>query len=167
MRRRCSDPYNNRYKYYGGKGIKVCEEWENSFKKFCEDMGDKPSSGHSIERIDINKHYTKENCIWATRVQQARNKSNNVLIEYGGKIITLKELSILTNISYKLIHQRYKRYKTKDLKILLCKKLIKSKYFFNGNPITVGDLAKILGVSTATFNRKKEQFCRDYGIISS
>lgn len=79
MRNRCNNPKSEDYKYYGGKGISVCDEWED-FAKFLEDMGERPSLDYSIERINGNKNYCKENCKWALQVEQVRNiskKSNN------------------------------------------------------------------------------------------
>lgn len=79
MRNRCSNPNNPDYDLYGGRGITVCKDWD-SFVKFLEDMGERPSSEYSIERIDGNGDYCKENCKWALQVEQTRNisiKSNN------------------------------------------------------------------------------------------
>lgn len=74
MIQRCYDPNCRSYKYYGEIGITVCERWRHSFQAFYEDMGDKPSPKHSIERIDPNKGYYKENCKWETPEGQANNR---------------------------------------------------------------------------------------------
>lgn len=81
MRMRCLNKKNPRFKNYGGRGITVCDEWKNSFVSFYKDMGDMGTS-MSLDRIDNNKGYYKENCRWATRSEQQRNintqKNNKV-----------------------------------------------------------------------------------------
>jgi hypothetical protein len=73
MRRRCQDPKNPQYKYYGAKGIKVCDKWQK-FAGFFDDMGERPK-GLTIERIDSKGNYEKSNCKWATMTENLRNRS--------------------------------------------------------------------------------------------
>lgn len=74
MIKRCEYEGDNRYADYGGRGIKVCTEWRNSFEKFLADMGARPSNRHSIDRIDVDGDYEPSNCRWATIEEQERNK---------------------------------------------------------------------------------------------
>ncbi|MGB1272517.1 MAG: AP2 domain-containing protein, partial [Endozoicomonas sp.] len=69
---RCTNPNNDRYSKYGGRGIKVCKRWM-SFESFIFDMGPRPTQKHSIDRIDNNKGYSPSNCKWSTHTEQARN----------------------------------------------------------------------------------------------
>src|SRR3990167_10385613 len=75
MKTRCGNKNIIQYKNYGGRGIKVCDEWQNSFISFYNDMGKSPT-GSSIDRIDNNGSYCKENCKWSTPKEQTRNKTN-------------------------------------------------------------------------------------------
>jgi hypothetical protein len=97
------------YKDYGGRGIRVCDEWLNSFSAFLFDMGLRPSPKHSIDRIDNNGNYERENCRWATNVTQANNRRTNVVIEYNGQKLTAFEWSIITGIDQEQIAKRIGR----------------------------------------------------------
>lgn len=70
---------------YGGRGIKVCERWMESFANFIADMGARPSEEHSLDRIDNNGNYEPGNCRWATATEQSRNKRNNRLLTVFGE----------------------------------------------------------------------------------
>lgn len=89
MKRRCENKNSDHYDKYGGRGINVCEEWGNSFESFLRDMGLRPTDQHSLDRVDVNGNYCKENCRWATKEEQANNKRNNRIVEINGKKQTL------------------------------------------------------------------------------
>lgn len=81
---RCSNENAKSFADYGGRGIKVCSRWLESFDNFFADMGPRPSANHSIERDDVNGDYEPGNCRWATAQEQARNKRNNRLVTIDG-----------------------------------------------------------------------------------
>ena len=110
MIQRCRDKNHFAYKYYGGRGIKVCKRWQKSFQNFIDDMGSKPSAKHTLERIDGNKNYSKENCRWATMAEQNLNKKDNHFITFNGKTQTMKEWSDEVNINYDTIRNRVNTY---------------------------------------------------------
>jgi len=97
MRKRCNDPNSQNYPYYGARGIKVCERW-NNFWSFIEDMGERPSKLHSIDRIDTNGNYEPPNCKWSTYDEQAQNRRNTVLSHDIAKRIRLMLDAGLQNI---------------------------------------------------------------------
>ena len=74
MRYRCMNPMNKSYKNYGGRGIKVCKEWAESFECFINDVGYKPSPAHSLDRINNDGDYEPQNVRWATAKEQANNR---------------------------------------------------------------------------------------------
>lgn len=108
MLQRCCNPNNPRWKDYGGRGITVCSEWRTSFATFFADMGERPI-GCSIDRIDNDGPYQKDNCVWANDAQQARNKRDNRFLTYNGKTQTLSEWAEETSIPYYTLHSRLRR----------------------------------------------------------
>ena len=84
MNQRCYNPNNTNYKRYGARGIKVHPAWRHDFNKFIEDVGPRPSTNHSIERVDNSGDYIPGNVMWATASEQANNRSNNNLMELCG-----------------------------------------------------------------------------------
>lgn len=99
---RCFNKKNARYPLYGKRGIKVSQRWlgRKGFINFLEDVGYRPSSKHSIERIKNDKSYSPGNCCWATQKQQCRNKRTNRIVEYKGKRTCLKQLCEELEIPY-------------------------------------------------------------------
>jgi hypothetical protein len=87
---RCQNPQNTRYAYYGGRGIAVCDRWQN-FANFAADIGPRPSDAHSVERLKNDGNYCPENCVWATREQQLNNMRGNRLMVLDGEKKTMAE----------------------------------------------------------------------------
>jgi hypothetical protein len=99
IKRRCYNTNDEKYPIYGGRGIKVCKEWKDDFPQFLADMEPRPSKAHSIERKDVNGDYTKDNCKWATSIEQARNTTRNVFVEINGKTRCVAEWCDLFGVS--------------------------------------------------------------------
>ena len=107
MRNRCYNTNSPDYPSYGAIGITMCEKWLK-FEGFLEDMGDRPGKEYSVDRIDNTKGYSKENCRWATAIEQANNRKNSKYIEYKGEIKTIAEWARLYNIKYATLLGRLK-----------------------------------------------------------
>lgn len=109
MKDRCENDRSKDYMRYGGRGIRVCERWRHSYDEFLADMGRRPSQKHSIDRINVHLDYTPGNCRWATSVEQGNNKRNNVILTYLCESMTLSQWARRLDISFSLLHRRYKR----------------------------------------------------------
>jgi len=108
---RCRKGSSKGYSYYGGRGISVCQRWEN-FSSFIADMGKRPTSDHSLERIDNNGPYSPENCRWATRSEQQKNKSTTRRYTNGTFVGTPAECAAHLNISRALASYRLRKWGT-------------------------------------------------------
>lgn len=106
-RQRCVNPNDTNYSQYGGRGVKMSEEWD-SFEKFLLDMGYPESNNLTIERIDVNGDYEASNCRWATSKEQARNKTNTLFYEYQGKKMILTDWAEYLGIRIITLRKRIK-----------------------------------------------------------
>jgi len=97
MRARCNNKNHKDYPQYGGRGITVCKEWD-SFQQFIEDMGERPKN-YSIDRINNEKGYSRDNCKWSSSKDQQNNKRSNIKIRYYNEIISETELAKRTGIA--------------------------------------------------------------------
>lgn len=98
IKRRCQNENEDSYHNYGGRGIKMCQRWADSFEAFLADVGSRPSASHSIERIENSNGYEPGNCKWATKSEQAANTRHNRLIEFNGETLHAAEWSRRTGI---------------------------------------------------------------------
>lgn len=108
MMERCLNPESRSYKWYGGRGILICERWAD-FRKFYADMGDPPSPIHSIGRIDNDGNYEPSNCRWETPSQQGKNKRGIVWLTIGNKTQTIRQWSAEYGISENVVSSRKSR----------------------------------------------------------
>jgi hypothetical protein len=116
MKNRCDNKNNVNYKYYGAKGISYIEEWYDYdnfhsdmyvlYKEHCSKFGEHNTT---LDRIDTTKDYSKDNCRWATYEVQGNNKSNNILLSYNGKTLTIAQWAKELNIRTYVLRNRYKQ----------------------------------------------------------
>lgn len=108
MKTRCYNKKSQAYKNYGARGIKVDDRWlgPDGFINFLNDMGKRPAGKLSLDRIDVNGNYSKENCRWATEKTQANNRRTNVAVTYKGVTKTVSEWAEEFNIGVTTLHAR-------------------------------------------------------------
>ena len=105
MKTRCLNHNAPAFMSYGNRGISICERWSSSFVNFLEDMGEAPDNC-SIDRINNNLGYSKENCRWATVKQQNTNRRSTRFFEYKGELVSLTDISIANNICQSTLWRR-------------------------------------------------------------
>lgn len=115
MIRRCEDSSRKDFRHYGGRGVRVCEQWSDKtsgFNSFVEDMGESFVQGLEIDRIDVNGDYSKENCRWATRKEQTNNKRSKseggvaIYLTYDNITMPLSGWADKVGLSLKCLHDR-------------------------------------------------------------
>lgn len=118
IKNRCYNPSSKSYPSYGGRGIKVCDDWLDSSKFIEWAMSSGYSEGSTIERIDVNGNYEPGNCTWIPRAEQARNKTNSFLITIDGESKCLHQWCDETGMDYQLVYHRIKQLGWKPEKAL-------------------------------------------------
>ena len=109
IKKRCLNRNSSSFSYYGGRGITMCIQWQQSFESFYKDMGPMPTPQHTIERLDNNGPYNPKNCTWESRKTQARNTRRNRYFTYQGKTLSLAEWAEESGMKYWTLHARLRR----------------------------------------------------------
>lgn len=104
MKQRCENPNNWAFKWYGGRGIKVCDRWQE-VENFLADMGPRPTNKHGIDRIETDGDYAPGNCRWATAVEQANNRRNGINIDG----MSVAQIARTLGMSYSGVYTRLNR----------------------------------------------------------
>ena len=105
MKERCLNPNHKSFNRYGGRGIKICDRWLESFENFLTDMGH-PLPGLSIDRIEVSGNYEPGNCRWATAEEQSNNRENNRTVEYDGRTQTIAQWAREIGMSRQALRHR-------------------------------------------------------------
>lgn len=156
IKQRCYYHKHNGYKYYGQRGIKMCDEWLNDFQTFYDwSLSNGYKKGLQIDRVDVNGNYEPDNCRWVSSYVNSNNKRTNILFTHDGKTMSLKQWCNYFNISYKTCMTRY--YRGHSIEECLNLTALNDKregaiphnaklYSYNGNVYTIRKLAEVLGV---------------------
>lgn len=147
---RCYNENSKTYKHYGKKGIQMCLEWRLSFTAFLRDMGPKPSPAHTIDRIDSRGHYEPGNCRWATRLEQARNKSTTIWIEIDGVRRVAAEWCELAGTDYHAFYWRYENGWSPKECVFGREESPRCCITYNGETKTIDEWALQIGISRHT-----------------
>lgn len=107
MKERCQNESHVAYENYGGRGIVVCERW-SSYPYFLADMGRRPSAQHSLDRIDNDIGYFKDNCRWSTKKEQSRNRRDNTILEHQGRKMCVADWADFLQVSRNALYCRLK-----------------------------------------------------------
>ena len=105
---RCSQPSNPAFRAYKKRGITLCARWRE-FENFLADMGERPPGSYTLDRINNDSNYEPGNCRWATKREQANNRSTNVIFEYRGRNLTFAQLVLETGVSKDILRSRLLR----------------------------------------------------------
>lgn len=159
MKQRCYNKNLPSFQRYGARGIVMDERWKNSFVDFLNDMGNRPSHNHSIERIDNNCGYFKWNCRWATMKEQCNNRSNSVLITLNGETKTMSYWCEYFNIKLSTVYSRINRNKDWGYEKIFSMPLVINKekgerFVYNGEESNLAGWAKKLKINVETLRQR-------------
>jgi hypothetical protein len=141
MHRRCTDPAYIYYKNYGGRGISVCSAWKDIWR-FYSDMGNPPSNKHTLERIDNNEGYFKKNCRWATRHEQAKNRSDTTFCTINGVTKCIKDWTRHFNICPETVQFRIHKLGWEIKKAIVTPSKKRAVFLYKGKMYFLTDLAR-------------------------
>ena len=155
MKRRCENSDRPNYRNYGGRGIKVCQEWKNSFETFREwALNNGYSDELSIDRIDNGGNYEPSNCHWVTDKEQANNKRSNKLIAYKGEKRTLAQWCEMFGLDYSVVYMRLYRNHSSFEEAIKKGNKVERKLTFKGKTQSMSEWTRELGFKKNTlYNR--------------
>lgn len=158
MQARCYNPNNKKFPIYGGRGIKVCDRWLESFENFFADMGH-PQPHESIDRMNNDGDYCPENCRWTDNKTQQRNTRRNHFLVLGGESKTIAEWSEITGIGQDAISERIKRgWSDRDALTKPTGNNGHHHYIeFNGESKTISAWSKVTNISRGAISTRLER----------
>lgn len=154
MLERCVNPKAHNFKRYGDRGITVCDSWVNSFEQFFADMGERPSSRHSLDRKNNSKGYEPGNCRWALPVEQSANRDVTLMIEVDGVILPMSVVAAKHGMSPATLAARIKM--GWSVERALTEKVADKKpvHDVNGRPMKASDIEREFGIPRQRLNMR-------------
>lgn len=154
---RCGNQKNPAYKWYGAKGVRVCDRWRHDYATFLADMGRRPSAKHSIDRFpDPTGEYGPGNCRWATMQEQQRNRRNNRHATIGGVKKTLVEWSEVSGVKLSTLALRL-RSGTSPERAINPTPIRNVLVTYEGETMTVSELARRTGIPDNSLKRRLDR----------
>lgn len=167
LKDRCENPKSKSWKDYGGRGIKVCSEWSESFEAFLRDVGEHPGDGFSLDREDTNGNYEKGNCRWATAKEQANNRRTNKHYTYKGETKTLTQWAEAYGLNVTTLFDRLKA-RNDDINLALEFKCKRQNMLltYNNETKTADEWAKSLGLTSAGLRKRLRRHSLEVAITT-
>lgn len=157
IKKRCFDTKDIRYSRYGGRGIGMYKDWIKNFQAFYEYVSSLDhccEDGYTLDRINNDKGYEPGNLRWASAATQARNRSTNVIVEFNGEVMTLKEASEKSGISYSCLSGRYNRGDRGKRLFRPLQTYRTRPVMYKGKAISITQLSKKIGVASGTLQAR-------------
>lgn len=156
MKTRCNNPNYDKSEYYLGRCITICDEWMNSYDAFREwALRSGYNDTLTIDRIDVNDGYRPGNCRWATRKEQANNRTSNKLIEFNGEIKTMQEWAESLGIDSRTLWARLQKWSVeRALTEKTHKEFGRKEITWNGETHSIWDWGRKLGIKPSTLSAR-------------
>ena len=153
MRLRCYNENNINYKYYGGKGVTICDEWLLSFENFFDwAINNGYNENLTIDRIDSEKGYSPKNCKWSTKKEQCYNRSMSVKLTHDGETMYLTQWAEKLNIDKKILSWRYNHGWSVEEILTRPRDYKERKLSLNGETHSMSEWSRITGIKLATIS---------------
>lgn len=158
MRLRCYNEDNINYKYYGGKGVAICDEWLLSFENFFDwAINNGYNENLTIDRIDSEKEYSPDNCKWSTKKEQAYNRSMSVKLTLNGRTMYMTEWAEELEIDKKILSWRYNNGWSDEEILSRPRDYKESKLLLNGETHSMSEWSRITGIKVATISDRMKK----------
>jgi hypothetical protein len=156
MNSRCHRANATGYDRYGGRGIAVCDRWRHSFENFLADMGERPTLAHTIERKDVDGPYSPENCVWATRVEQADNTTRTRRYTHNGETLSMTRWAVRVGLKPTTLRNRLDAGMSFAAAIAAPAEQV-TTITHDGRTLTAGEWEAVTGIASPTIRARLQR----------